>query len=105
MESDGVLRQRRGPVHAALVEADQPDRRGEQVPLQGHEVVAALAGPAVQEQQWRRARVTPDVGVQPVPGEPRVIGAHAAIVPRARGTRSAVFAVSVPAGQRGRPPG
>jgi hypothetical protein len=56
--------------------------------------VAALAGPAVQEQQWRRARVTPDVGVEPVPGEPRVLGAHAGIMTRARGNPAPPFAVS-----------
>jgi hypothetical protein len=55
----------RGPVHAALVDADQPDRLGEQVPLDGHEVMAALPGATVQEQQRRGGGITPDVGVKP----------------------------------------
>jgi len=82
-----VRGQRRGPVHAALVQADQPDRRGEQVTLQGHEVVAALPGPAVQEQQRRGIRVAADVGVQLVLGDPaavRAIGAHGCILAQAR---------------------
>jgi hypothetical protein len=76
-------------VHAALVDADQPDRPAQQAALDGHEVVAALPGPAVQEKQRRGRGITPDVDVKPMSGEPVarcVIGAHRGIIARGRAT-------------------
>jgi len=79
----GARGQRCTAVHPALVQADQQDRTAQQLPLDGHEVVTALAGPAVQEQQCRAAWVAADIREKPVPGDLALPGAaHNRIVPR-----------------------
>ena len=54
-------RQRIGPQRAALVDADDPQPPGQRVADRPHEVVAPLARPAVDEQQWWGVRIPPIV--------------------------------------------
>jgi hypothetical protein len=66
-------RQRRAAVHPALIQPDQQERPAEQVTLDRHEVVAPLAGAAVQEKQRRAAVLAADVDEQAMSADLTVV--------------------------------